>query len=497
MRIQYDRIKLYSLLDVVSNYKLSVTLPSFKKEVDRTVNKKKSMLWERNVNKECRTGFDGLGFKGSLKRADTKWGNQIKDEITMMKSLLNKISNNNFRKISNAICDIHSSFLLKNVIELIYEKVIFEPQFAGMYTDLLSKLMNNELNFINIVNCNNKYYWINDSFFKYYYGPFDTVSECLITGDNQVEYQSDFIFKEYTIINNNMAMIYTKDNKYYVSFINEYVGPFNSSNLAFENSKEIYNVKKQMLKLCQDDFQYNIENDIHKLNKNIQIYKEDPIQLFDLEEKILKIKDRRKGILIFIGNLFNKGILKKSIIDSCITSSFSKMNDYGIEDACNILRVIQPVLKNLGSYSKTLNKHYNTTENISSRIKFMIQDIFDLYHNKELCIIHDVVEDHDELERKVINMIIEYYNNKDDKELIECFLELKHKDIIVEKMIDHAINYEKYINTIKSIINILSNRNLLSSNNIKSGLDSILEFIDDIIIDSPNAKITIDTIFKK
>jgi hypothetical protein len=81
MRIQYNRIKLYSLLDVVSNYKLSVTLPSFKKEVDRTVNKKKSMLWERNANKDCRTGFDGLGFKGSLKRADTKWGNQIKDEI--------------------------------------------------------------------------------------------------------------------------------------------------------------------------------------------------------------------------------------------------------------------------------------------------------------------------------------------------------------------------------------------------------------------------------
>ena len=41
MRIQYNRIKLYSLLDVVANYKLSVTLPSFKKEVDRTVNKKK------------------------------------------------------------------------------------------------------------------------------------------------------------------------------------------------------------------------------------------------------------------------------------------------------------------------------------------------------------------------------------------------------------------------------------------------------------------------
>ena len=496
MRIQYNRIKLYSLLDVLANYKLSVTLPSFKKEVDRTVNKKKSMLWERNANKDCRTGFDGLGFKGSLKRADTKWGNQIKDEITVMKSLLNKISNNNFRKISDAICDIHSSFLLKNVIELIYEKAVNESQFAGMYTDLLSKLMNKELNFINIVNCHNKYYWINDSFFKYYYGPFDNVSESINTTDNQVEYQSDFVFKEYTTNNNNMVMIYTKDNKYYVSFINEYVGPFNSSSLAFANSKETYNVKKQLLKLCQDDFQYDIENDIYKLNKEIQIYKEDPIQLFDLEEKILKIKDRRKGILIFIGNLFNKGILKKSIIDSCITSSFSKMNDYGIEDACNILRVLQPVLKNLGSYSKTLNKHYNTTTNISSRIKFMIQDIFDLYNNKELYIIPDVVEDHGELERKVVNIINEYDNNKDDNELIECFLELNNNDIFVEKTIEYAINNEKYINTIKIVINILSERNLLSSKNIQLGLDNILEFIDDIVIDSPNAKLTIDTLFK-
>ena len=172
------------------------------------------------------------------------------------------------------------------------------------------------------------------------------------------------------------------------------------------------------------------------------------------------------------------------------------MNDYGIEDACNILRVIQPVLKKLTTYSKTLNKHYNTTENISSRIKFMIQDIFDLYNNKELYIIPDVVEDHGELERKVVNIINEYDNNKDDNELIECFLELNNNDIFVEKTIEYAINNEKYINTIKIIISILSERSLLSSKNIQLGLDNILEFIDDIVIDSPNAKLTIDTLFK-
>ena len=94
MRIQYNRIKLYSLLDVLDNYKLSVTLPSFKKEVDRTVNKKKSMLWERNANKDCRTGFDGLGFKGSLKRADTKWGNQIKDEINSVTASIDMQTDN-------------------------------------------------------------------------------------------------------------------------------------------------------------------------------------------------------------------------------------------------------------------------------------------------------------------------------------------------------------------------------------------------------------------
>ena len=57
--------------------------------------------------------------------------------------------------------------------------------------------------------------------------------------------------------------------------------------------------------------------------------------------------------------------------------------------------------------------------------------------------------------RKVVNMIIEYYNNKDNDEMINCFLELKHRNIIVEKMIDYAINYEKYIDTIKNIINII------------------------------------------
>lgn len=127
----------------------------------------------------------------------------------------------------------------------------------------------------------------------------------------------------------------------------------------------------------------------------------------------------------------------------------------------------------------------------------MIQDIFDLYNNKELYIIPDVVEDHGELERKVVNIINEYDNNKDDNELIECFLELNNNDIFVEKTIEYAINNEKYINTIKIVINILSERNLLSSKNIQLGLDNILEFIDDIVIDSPNAKLTIDTLFKK
>ena len=498
MRILYNRTKLYSLLDIVSNYDNNVVLPSFDKEVDRTINKKKSMLWERNVNKECKTGFDGLGFEGSLKRADIKWGNQIKDEITLTKSLLNKISVDNFNKISDRICNINSSFLLKNVIDLIYEKAINEPQFSEMYANLSLKLINKNLDFIKVVNCNNKFYWINDSFLKYYYGPFDNVSEYLNNTDNKVEYQSDFTLKEYKIIDKQMLIVYTKNNKYFVSIINEFIGPFNTYRLALINSKDTFNIKKQFLSLCQLNFQYNVETDIININKEIQLNKKDPIKLFDLEEQIIKIRDRRKGVLIFIGSLYNKNIVKESILNSCITSSLNRCNDYGIEDACNILKIIQPVLIQLNNYSKLLNDVYNL-DNISSRIKFMIQDIFDLYNNKDLYTIPDIniIEDTNELNRKVATMIVEYYNNKDNDEMINCFLELKHKDIIVEKMIDHAINYEKYIDTIKNIINILSDRNLLSSNNIKSGLDNILEFIDDIIIDSPNAKLTIDTLFKK
>ena len=498
MRIRYNRTKLYDILDIVSNYDNDIVLPSFNKEVDRSINKKKSMLWERNVNKECKTGFDGLGIEGSLKRADIKWGNQIKDEITLTKSLLNKISIHNFNKISNTICNINSSFLLKNVIELIYEKAINEPQFSDMYSNLLLKLINKKLDFIKIINCDNKFYWINDSFLKNYYGPFDNVSEYLNDNDNIVEYQSDFVLKEYKIIDKQMFIIYTKDSKIFVSVINEFIGPFNTYNLTLSNSKNTFDVKKKFLNHCQKDFQYNIETDITNINNDILLHKEDPIKLFDLEEQIIKIKDRRKGVLILIGTLYNKNIVKKSILNSCILSSLDKCNDYGIEDACNILRVIQPVLIQLFNYSTLLNKVYNLN-NISSRIKFMIQDIFDLYNNKELYIIPDVniIEDSNELNRKIVNMIIEYYNNKDDNEMLDCFLELKHEDIIVEKMIDYAINYEKYIDTIKNIINILSNRKLLSSNNIQSGLDNILEFIDDIIIDSPNAKLTIDTLFKK
>ena len=498
MRIQYNRTKLYSLLDIVSKYDNNAVLPAFDKEVDRTINKKKSMLWERNVNKECKTGFDGLGFEGSLKRADIKWGNQIKDEITLIKSLLNKISINNFNKISDRICNINSSFLLKNVIDLIYEKAINEPQFSEMYANLSLKLINKNLEFIKIVKCNNKFYWINDSFLKYYYGPFDNVSEYLNNTDNKVEYQTDFTLKEYKIIDKQMIIIYTKDNKYFVSIVNEYIGPFNTYRLALTNSKDTFNVKKQFLSLCQLNFQYNVETDVININKEIQINKEDPIKLFDLEEQIIKIRDRRKGVLVFIGSLYNKNIVKESILNSCIISSLNRCNDYGIEDACNILKIIQPVLIQLSNYSKLLNNVYNL-DNISSRIKFMIQDIFDLYNNKDLYTKPDVtiIEDSNELNRKVVNMIIEYYNNKDNDEMINCFLELKHRNIIVEKMIDYAINYEKYIDTIKNIINILSDRKLLSSNDIQSGLDNILEFIDDIIIDSPNAKLTINTLFKK
>ena len=44
MRIQYNRTKLYSIFDAVSNYDIVVTLPSFNKEVDRTINKKDELI---------------------------------------------------------------------------------------------------------------------------------------------------------------------------------------------------------------------------------------------------------------------------------------------------------------------------------------------------------------------------------------------------------------------------------------------------------------------
>ncbi|KAI4491072.1 hypothetical protein M0802_010489 [Mischocyttarus mexicanus] len=169
-------------------------------------------------------------------------------------------------------------------------------------------------------------------------------------------------------------------------------GEKSSTNKPTESS---VNFRKLLLSRCQKEFEKNPIDDVARTNKLKEIdectdaeKKKDLILLFEEEERRIRVKS--VGNIRFIGEIYNQGMLTKGIMHRCINHLLDQNDEDSLECLCKLLTTIGKDLESKGKYDE-MQEYFNKMQDIvsrrgqskiSSRIRFMLQDVIDLRANK-------------------------------------------------------------------------------------------------------------------
>lgn len=165
------------------------------------------------------------------------------------------------------------------------------------------------------------------------------------------------------------------------------------------NSQQKAVFKKRLITQCQREFEKHRDNELIKNNserlKEIEdetdeAKKEELKTNYELES--FKIRRRAVGTVHFIGELYKIEMLTAKIMVSCVNHLLdpAMCSEETLECLCKLLTTIGKRLEKLDSKKVDLTANFQTLERladkksqsvISSRIRFMIQDLIDLRKN--------------------------------------------------------------------------------------------------------------------
>lgn len=166
-----------------------------------------------------------------------------------------------------------------------------------------------------------------------------------------------------------------------------------------ENSQQKAVFKNRLITQCQNEFMRHRNSDIAKANADRMKQIEDEEDEAKKEElraeyefENLKIRRRAVGTVHFIGELYKIEMLTSKIMNSCISHLLDKSmcSEETLECLCKLLTTIGKRLEktdakriDLSEYFSILTKIADKKHplSISSRIRFMIQDLIDLRLN--------------------------------------------------------------------------------------------------------------------
>lgn len=157
--------------------------------------------------------------------------------------------------------------------------------------------------------------------------------------------------------------------------------------------------KKRLITQCQHEFEKHRDNELIKNNAE-RLRKmeeeEDPIKKEEMKTEIefdrTKVRKRAVGTVHFIGELYKIEMLTSNIMRSCITHLLdpAMCSEETLECLCKLLDTVGKRLEKLDKNKVDLSEYFVTLENlsdkknpsgISSRIRFMIQDVIELRLN--------------------------------------------------------------------------------------------------------------------
>jgi hypothetical protein len=351
----------------------------------------------------------------------------------LIKTYLNKISEDTYKKISSDF--MNELILIKNInlFEIlcteILNKCLFDNKYRNLYINLCYKIWNNK----------------------------------------QIHY--------------NLIELVTKDDCYYWEFNEKINGPFNSELNAKNDAFNKINFKKYFLNHIQKLYlikDFSFEN----LNED---------EIFIKKKKILLLVELI-GI-IYIEKYINFDIINIIIIDLLhLNNNFKNIEDIEYEALYTLIKLIKEHKKNYSEFIefKTLFNsfilHINQImENVilSKRSSFFLENIilnlkiFLSNNDNSLTYNENKYVDDEKLNS---TFIIKLNANENYNELYNIYKNINDKSTVIYKAIDKFMAETKHN---KNIINFLIE--IKNSNLITNILEKIIENIQDIMLDIPNA----------
>jgi hypothetical protein len=374
--------------------------------------------------------------------------------LILIKTYLNKISHETYKKISN---DFMNELILienKNIFNIlsseILNKCLFDVKYRNLYINLCHKIWTNKQihsNLINIINIDNNYFWEYDS---QKYGPFNSEINAKNDSFHKINFkrffinyiQSLYINKDLSFDSLNEEEIYIKKKK--IILLVELIGIIYLE--KYINFDIINIIIIDLLHLDSDNFKIIEEIEIEILYTLIKLLYSSKTSFNDLAEYSIIFNEYKKIITQMINNI---KISKRSIFF---------LND--------IIMFLDNISNNISNNTVTKIKINVDKKTINDLLKINnIKELKSIYINDNYDFMYKIIEifiSQKNINNMIIHILCEINNTKLFYTIIEKIIE--NIDDIMLDIPDANTKLIYLINNIKDnypkkedIINILKN----------------------------------------
>lgn len=160
-----------------------------------------------------------------------------------------------------------------------------------------------------------------------------------------------------------------------------------------EEAEANYDFRKLLVTRCQMEFEKNAVDEMARITKVREIEqcadtdKKKELQAL-LDEADRQLRMRSVGNIRFIGELYKQEMLTANIMHKCINHLLHDIDEENLECLCKLLTTIGKIFEgkqhDLSGYFTKLAEltHRRNHKKISSRVRFMIQDVIDLRNSR-------------------------------------------------------------------------------------------------------------------